>query len=155
MDKKQKYRLAFLEEAEADGQGAFLIVTEEDDDVYRAVHSGRTYTAARLQALHDANEGLVVMNIGGGKSGAPPHPAANPRGRTLDDARRRNEVVGKRERGEALTPDQEGDLARWAAEDAEDLAAWQRWEEASAAQFAETVRRMDRLNARAHAKRTR
>ena len=154
MDKKQHSRLAFLEEAEADGVGAFLIVTEEESGVYRAIHSGRTYTAARLQALHDANEGLIVLNTGG-EPDAPPHPASNPRGRTLGEVRLYNEVVIKRERGEALTPDQEEYLCRRADEDAEDLAAWQRWEEASAAQFAETVRRMDRLGAKARSKRTR
>ncbi len=155
MDKKQMDRLLFLEEAESDGQGAFLIVIEEEDGVYRAVHSGRTYTAARLQALHDANEGLIVLDIGGGEPAAPPHPASNPRGRTLHDVKLCNEITDRRERGDMLTPEQEDYLARWAAEDAEDLAAWMKWEEASAAQFAETVRRMDSLNAKANSKRKR
>ena len=155
MDKKQMERLIFLEEAEADGVGAFLIVTEESEGSYRAVHSGRTYTAARLQALHDANEGLIVMDIGGGEPAAPPHPASNPRGRTLDECKRYNEFVIKHNGGEALTPEQENYLSRWAAEDAEDRAAWQQWEDATAAHLAETTRRMDRLNAKAHSKRKR
>ncbi len=167
MTKKTLDRLAFLEAAEADGQGAFLFVTERDGR-FHDVHSKRTYTAEALQRLHDARPELIVLNITPGSGRVPPHPASNPRGRTLHDLQVYNELVRKRDgpitpgadeypRGDGanLTDDERAFLDRWEREDREDYDAYEAWEKATQPQFDETVRRLDNLNAKAKAKRKR
>ena len=156
MTRETKKRLAAIENANKDGQGDLMFVTHEADGRFRDNQTGRMYSAERLKELHDTRPDFVIINQGGpGSPALPVHPAGSSLGRTLDDIRLYNEITGKQYKGETLTAEDDAFLANWDAEDARVQNAHDEWEAESQPQFDETIRRMDRLDARAQARRKR
>lgn len=154
MTRQMNDRLAFLEAARADGSGELLFV-EEREGFFYDVHTNRKYTSAKLQALHDARQDIVILCVAGDASDVPPHPASNPAGWTQDDLHLFNELITRRD-DPSLTPLKPDEQAILDARDAAQqmhTAAWEAWETATEPAFDEAVRRVDRLSARAHSKR--